>query len=389
MPDRKICVVTGSRADYGLLRGVMREIQADPALALQVVATGMHWVPEFGLTYRRIEEDGFSIDAKVESLLASDSAVGTAKSTGLGLIGLADALDRLRPDIVLLLGDRFEVFAAAQAALFARLPVAHIAGGDTTEGAFDEAIRHAITKMSHLHFVTHSAAAARVRQLGENPEHIFNVGSPGLDVLRELQLMSKGEIERELGFRFRSRNLLVTFHPATLERQPATEQLQELLVALGALGQDVGLLFTLPNADTGARALLPLIEAFVSANPNAKAFPSLGQLRYLSVMSHVDAVVGNSSSGLYEAPSLGTPTVNIGDRQNGRPLASSVVSCKPFARDIRSAIERAFELDVTGVVNPYGDGRSSARIRDHLKRVEDPARLLMKSFHDLPGGSHG
>lgn len=383
MSGRRICVVTGSRAEYGLLYWVMKEIQADADLVLQVVVTGMHLAPEFGSTYRVIEEDGFAIDARVEMLLASDTPVGIAKSIGLGVIGFADVFERLRPDIVVVLGDRFEILAAVQAALVARLPVAHIAGGDTTEAAFDEAIRHSITKMSHLHFVTNEDAARRVRQLGEAPENIHLVGSPGLDHIQRLSLLDRAELSRQLGHEFRPRNLLVTYHPETLGDQPAVQQFRELLIALDRLGDDVGLFLTRPNADTGGKSLLPLIDAFVASHRNARAFTSLGQLRYLSLMAQVDAVVGNSSSGLYEAPSFKKPTVNIGDRQRGRLQAGSVLNCPPLADMIEQTIRAAFTLDCQTVVNPYGDGQSSPRIVGVLKAVPDPRTLLRKHFFEV------
>lgn len=385
MTRRRICVVTGSRAEYGLLYWVMKGIEADAGLELQVIATGMHLAPEHGLTFRTIEADGFTIDAKVEMLLASDTPVGIAKSIGLGVIGFADALERLRPEILVLLGDRFEILAAAQAALVARIPIAHIAGGDTTEGAFDEAIRHSITKMAHLHFVTNADAAQRVRQLGEAPEQIHLVGSPGLDQLRHLTLLGRDALAQQLGFAFKERNLLVTFHPATLATQPADVQLQELLTALDRLGSGVGIIFTRPNADPGGTMLARMIDAFVAAHPNARAFDSLGQLRYLSALAQVDAVVGNSSSGLYEAPSFGIPTVNIGDRQQGRLQADSVLNCEPVADEILHTITAAFARDCSQVVNPYGDGMSSARIIAALKAVADPQRLLQKRFHRVTG----
>lgn len=383
MSGRRICVVTGSRAEYGLLYWVMKGIQAAAGLDLQLVVTGMHLAPEFGSTYRVIEADGFVIDAKVEMLLASDTPVGIAKSIGLGVSGLAEVFERLRPDVVVLLGDRFEILAAAQAALVARIPVAHIAGGDTTEGAFDEAIRHSITKMAHLHFVTNEDALRRVRQLGEAPENIHLVGSPGLDHIKRLALLDRGELGRQLGHEFRPRNLLVTYHPETLEAQPVEQQFRELLLALDRLGDGVGLFLTSPNADPGGKALLPMMEAFTASHRNAKAFTSLGQLRYLSLMSQVDAVVGNSSSGLYEAPSFRKPTVNIGDRQRGRLQAESVLNCPPLADAIEQAIQAAFVLDCRKVVNPYGDGDSSPRIVDVLKTVPDPRALLKKHFFEV------
>ena len=380
---RRICVVTGSRADYGLLRWVMREIQKHPGLDLLTAATGMHLAPEFGLTYREIEKDGFSIDAKVDMLLAGDTPEATTKSVGLGVIGFADAFARLAPDFVLLLGDRFETFAAAQAAYLAAIPIAHIAGGDVTEGAFDDGLRHSITKLAQLHFVTNDAAARRVRQLGEDPARIHNFGSPGIDAIRHLKTIGRAELERELGFTLLAQNILVTFHPATLEAVPARVQFAELLSALDALGSSVGILFTLPNADTGGRALLNMIDDFVSAHSNSHAYASMGSHLYLNTISQVDAIVGNSSSALYEAPSLHVPAVNIGDRQKGRLQASSVINCAPEASQILSAIHSALQADCSDTVNPYGDGSSAPRIVATLASVGDPKALLRKEFCDL------
>ncbi|HEX3047550.1 MAG TPA: UDP-N-acetylglucosamine 2-epimerase [Bacillota bacterium] len=380
---KKIAVVTGTRAEYGLLYWVLKGIQADPSFDLQLIVTGMHLAPEFGLTYREIEKDGFRIREKVEMLLASDTPVGAGKSLGLGIIGFADVWERLSPDIIILLGDRFEILAAAQAALVARIPIAHIAGGDTTEGAFDEGIRHSISKMSHLHFVTNEMAGRRVRQLGEDPEHIYDVGSPGLDHLKRMTFMNRAELERELGFTFLKTNLLITFHPVTLAEMSSTAQFEELLQAVDSFGPEVGLIFTKPNADPGSHGLIALLENYVAATPNAKAYTSLGQLRYLSVMAQVDAVVGNSSSGLYEAPSFKKPTVNIGDRQKGRLAADSVIHCPAEAPKIKVAIEKALRLDCDKVVNPYGDGEAAGRIIATLKGFSDYKQLLNKHFFEV------
>jgi UDP-N-acetylglucosamine 2-epimerase (non-hydrolysing)/GDP/UDP-N,N'-diacetylbacillosamine 2-epimerase (hydrolysing) len=373
-------VVTGTRAEYGLLYWLMKEVQGDPDLQLQVVATGTHLSPEFGLTYKVIEEDGFYIDAKVEMLLSSDTPVGIGKSIGLGTIGFSDAFDRLAPDIIVLLGDRFEILAAAQAALVARMPIAHLFGGDTTEGAFDEAIRHSITKMAHLHFVSNEQSAARVRQLGENPEHIYDFGSTGIDQIKRVERLSREEIQRQIDYTFQKKNLLVTFHPATLEQTSPESQFQELLAALALIGPDVGVIFTYPNADPAGRSLIPLIDRFVAEHPQARAYTSLGQLRYLSVMSQVNAVVGNSSSGLYEAPSFKIPTINIGDRQKGRLQAASVINCAPDARLISEAIQSAFAMDCSVVINPFGDGDASQKIKDVLTAVPLGETLLKKHF---------
>lgn len=385
MPDkRKICVVTGTRADYGLLQGLMSLIAEQPCLELQTLVTGMHLSPEFGLTYRTVEQDGFTIDAKVEMLLSSDSPVGIAKSLGLGVIGMADALARLEPDLSILLGDRFETLAAAQAALIARVPVAHIAGGDTTEGAFDEAIRHAITKMAHLHFVTNEQSRRRVIQLGEAPERVFNVGSPGIDAIVDLEPLSREDLERDLGYTFRKVNLLVTFHPVTLETD-SHAQFQALLDAIESLGDDVGVIFTGSNADTDGRALTTMMRAFEKNHAErVKVFTSLGQRRYLSVMKYASVVVGNSSSGLYEAPSLKVPTVDIGDRQKGRLRAASVINVTPTEEAIRAGIERALNKDFSHVTNPYGEGTASRQILDVLVKLGPTEILLKKQFYDLP-----
>ena len=386
MSKRRICVVTGSRADYGLLYWLMKEIQSDPDMQLQVVATGMHLAPGFGLTYKLVEADGFLIDAKVEMLLSSDTSVGVSKSIGLGVIGFADVLEVLSPEILVLLGDRFEIIAAAQAAMVASIPIAHIAGGDVTEGAFDEAIRHSITKMAHPHFVTNRIAARRVRQLGENPDYVYNVGSPGVDFIKRMKMTDRGDLERILGFSFKKKNILVTFHPATLDNELSDRQFRELLDVLDSYGEKIGIIITMPNSDTGRSSISVLIDDFIAGHPNAKSYVSLGQALYLSVMAQVDAVVGNSSSGLYEAPSFGKPTVNIGDRQKGRLMAASVINCGADANSISLALADALKMDCSGVINPYGDGNSSVRIKDVLKKITEPRSLLKKHFFDLAFG---
>lgn len=386
MNTRKICVVTGTRAEYGLLYWLMKMVQSDPELELQVIATGMHMSPEFGLTYKTIECDGFSINAKVEMLLSSDTPVGIAKSLGLGVIGFADALACLQPDLLVLLGDRFEILAVAQAALIARLPIAHLFGGDTTEGAFDEAIRHSITKMAHVHFVSHPDAARRVKQLGENPDFVHIVGSTGIDQIKRLSLLNRKTLEKDLDFPFRKRNVLVTFHPATLDGETPEFQFAELLMALDRLGPETGIIFTKPNADTCGRILVNMIDDFCLPRPHAKAFTSLGQLRYLSLLAQVDAVVGNSSSGLYEAPSFKVPTVNIGDRQKGRLQADSVINCDVIAVAIENCIREAFEKDCRQTINPYGDGHSSEKIIKVLKGLDLSSNILKKTFFDCEAG---
>ena len=381
MAKRRICIVTGSRAEYGILYWLLREVADDAALELQLVATGMHLAPEFGLTYRQIEADGFRIDAKVDMLLSSDTAVAIAKSIGVGVIGFADAFGRLKPDIVVLAGDRFELLAPAQAALVAGIPIAHISGGDATEGAYDDAIRHSLTKMSHLHFVANALFARRVRQMGEDPAHVYDFGAPQLEHLKRTPLLGRAELEKRLGFKLRRRNLLVTFHPATLEARSPAAQFAELLAALQALGEDVGLIFTLPNADNDGRALIRMIDEFIAgpARGRAVAHASLGQAAYLSALAQADAVVGNSSSALAEAPSLRKPAVNIGERQKGRPRAASVIDCPADRKAIGDAIAMAFALDCSAVVNPYGSGDSSKRIAEVLRTVP-LAELRQKRF---------
>jgi UDP-hydrolysing UDP-N-acetyl-D-glucosamine 2-epimerase len=384
---KRICVVTGSRADYGLLYWVLHDLKAEPDVELQLVVTGMHFAPEFGYTAREIEKDGFAISHRVQMLLSSDTSGGVAKSIGLGVIGMSDALERLKPDVVLVLGDRFEILAAVQACLVHNIPVAHIAGGDTSEGAFDESIRHAVTKMAHVHFVTNEQSARRVRQLGEDPQRIHLVGSPGLDHLRRRPLLERAALEATLGARLGARNLLVTFHPVTLEAGESERQLAELLAALDGLDADITLWLTRPNADTGGRALAAALDVWAAQRQGrAHVYSSLGQSRYLSLMSQVDAVVGNSSSGLYEAPSFGVPTVNIGDRQRGRLAAASVLHCAPERRAIRETILRALVFDCSGVVNPYGDGRTAGRIVEVLRALPPATELLKKTFHLTESG---
>lgn len=383
---RKICVITGSRADYGLLRWVMHGILDDPDLTLQIIATGMHLSPEFGLTYREIEQHGFKLDRKVEMLTSSDTSAGIAKSMGLGLIGFADALSELSPDLIVVLGDRFEIFAAVAAALVARIPVAHLHGGETTEGAFDEAIRHAITKMSHLHFVAAAEYQHRVIQLGEHPERVFLVGGLGIDSITRLKLLDRVELETALDFKFGRKSLLITFHPVTLEASTATAQMEELLAAL-AQRNDTQLIFTLPNADTDGRALIEMVNRFVAGRSNARAYASLGQLRYLSCLAQVDGVIGNSSSGLAEVPSFKKGTINIGDRQQGRLQAQSVINCAPERQSIADALTRLysadFQVSLSQVRNPYGDGGASKKIVDTLKNI-DIKHVVKKKFFDLP-----
>lgn len=377
-----VCVVTGSRADYGLLYWVLRDLRDAPDITLQIVVTGMHLAREFGYTVDAIVKDGFSIDRRIEVLLTGDTPVSIAKSMSLGILGMSDALTQLVPDVVLVLGDRFEILASVQACLVHGIPVAHIAGGDTTEGAFDESIRHAITKMAHLHFVTNELSARRVRQLGEDPRRIHVVGSPGLDHLRRSTLLGRAELERSLGAILGPRNLLVTFHPVTLAEDAGRSEFGELLAALDTLASDITLWCTRPNADTGGRAIADALEEWASARTTrVHTYASLGQVRYLSLMAQVNAVVGNSSSGLYEAPAFRVPTVNVGDRQRGRLAAESVLHAAGERSAIATALQQALQLDCSTVVNPYGDGRSAGRIVDVMRAMPSRAELLQKTFH--------
>lgn len=388
MTARKICVVTGSRAEYGLLYWLLKAIQDDADLALQLVVTGMHLSAEFGLTWQQIVSDGFTIDRKVEMLLSSDTPVAISKSMGVGLIGFADALYELKPDLLVVLGDRFEIFVAVQAAMNQRLPVAHIHGGELTEGAVDDAIRHAISKMAHLHFTATEAYRRRVVQLGEQPRSVFNVGAPGLDNIYRLPLLDRRELEEQLGIKFAARNLLVTFHPVTLENATSGEQFGQLLQALDKF-DEIHIIFTQSNADAEGRAIAGMIENYRQLHPDRVAsFVSLGALRYLSLMRLVDAVVGNSSSGLLEAPAFKIATVNIGDRQSGRLSAESVVDCRPVADEIYQAIETVlnddFKKHLLSVENPYGQGGASEKIKSILKQIPLDG-LIKKHFYDISG----
>jgi len=365
----------------------MKGIQDAEDLTLQVVVTGMHLSPEFGLTFKQIEEDGFNIDSKIEMLLSSDTSNGIIKSMSLGMIGFGDAYEQLKPDIVLMLGDRFELLAAATAALISALPIAHIHGGESTEGAFDEAIRHSISKMSHLHFTAAEQYRRRVIQLGENPDRVFNVGAPGIEHIERLNLFDKNELEKEIGLEFGVRSLAVTWHPVTFETEKTREQLIELLNVLNSI-DDVKLVFTKANADTSGRIVNQMIDAYVTSHPdNSVLWTSLGQRKYLSVLKHVDGIVGNSSSGIIEAPSLKTGTINIGDRQRGRIRAASVIDCEPSASSIKLALERlftpAFQEVLDGVKNPHGSGDVSGKIVNQLQRYSLD-NIAKKSFFDLP-----
>jgi len=386
MKKRKICVVTGTRAEYGLLRWLMDGINKSTKLDLQIVATGMHLSPEFGLTYQEIENDGFKIDKKIEMLLSADTPSSISKSTGLGLIGFADAFYELNPDIVIVLGDRYEVLAASLAAMFVNSPIAHIHGGETTAGAFDEAIRHSITKMAWWHFVAASEYEKRVIQLGENPGRVFNVGGLGVDAIKKTNLLSKDELMIKTGIKFGKKNLLITYHPVTLENKTSQQDFKSLLDVLSEI-KDIYLIFTMPNADSDGRIIKQMIENFINKHPkNSISFTSMGSLNYLSTLQYIDGVIGNSSSGLAEAPTFKIGTINIGDRQKGRLKSESVIECDPTKKSITLAIDKLydhkFQKDLHSVQNPYGDGDAIEKIMSILSNKPIPEDMK-KDFYDL------
>ena len=382
---RSIAVVTGTRAEYGLLRHLIKLINDSHEFELQLIVTGSHLSKKFGETYKEIEGDGFIINRKIDLLLVSDAPLGLAKSTSIGLAGFGEAFDTIKPDLVLVLGDRFEILSAVIAAMFARIPIAHLHGGELTEGVIDEAIRHSITKFSHLHFVGNDEYRKRVIQLGENPNMVFNVGGLGVDAIKNINLLSKFELENSLGIKFKNKNLLITFHPVTLEKHSSLFQMSELLDALSDL-EDTCLIFTMPNADTDSQIIFDLIEDFVSKNKNAHVFTSLGQLRYLSCIAQVDAVIGNSSSGLTEVPTFNKATINIGSRQKGRIQSNSVINCHPISVDIKNSIKKSYTDQFKDLLmstkNPYGDGGAAQRIINILSLV-DFSSLIHKEFFDL------
>ncbi|KMY86515.1 UDP-N-acetylglucosamine 2-epimerase [Candidatus Paraburkholderia calva] len=385
MKPRRICFVTGTRADYGHLYWVMREVQDDPELQLQVVVTGAHLCSSWGRTVQVIERDGFPIDARVDMQLSSDSGVATAKSTGLAVIGLADAFDRLAPDLVVLLGDRYEELAAAQAALLLKIPVAHIHGGETSEGAMDESIRHAVTKLSHLHFVAADDYRQRVLQLGENPAAVFNFGAPGLDHLTRTAVPERAALASFVGLPLEGPVFAVTYHPVTLEAQDPAVAASALIDALKQF-PTASIVFTSVNADPGNAAISRVIGEFVAANPaRARLFDSLGQQRYLGLLKIADVVIGNSSSGLIEAPAVRVPTVNIGHRQRGRLKAVSVIDCgddaRSIVRTINKALSPAFRAGLPDQNSLYGIGKAAPQITRVLKTYP-LSNVLMKKFFD-------
>lgn len=382
---KKICIITGTRAEYGLLYWLMKEIEKDKELELQIIVTGMHLSTEFGLTYKEIEKD-FIINKKIEMLLSSDTKVGISKSMGLSQISFAEAYEDLQPNLIVVLGDRYEIFSAVSTAMISRIPIAHLHGGELTEGLIDEAIRHSITKMSHLHFTATEEYKNRVIQLGENPKRVFNVGGLGIDNIKKLNLLNKEEFEESIHFKLNKKNLLVTFHPVTLEENSSKLQFQEILEAFDQL-EDTNIIFTKANSDTNGRIINTMIDEYVSKHSNSIVFTSLGQLRYLSSLIHVDAVVGNSSSGLIEVPSFKKATINIGDRQKGRIKAPSIIDCEPLKNDILKSIDKVYEdinfkNKLQTLENPYGEGGTSKKILKIIK-TQNLEHILKKEFFDL------
>ena len=385
---RIICVITGTRAEYGLLYWVMKAIEQDKEIQLQLIVTGMHLSTEFGLTYKQIEKDGFLIDKKIEILLSSDSPTGISKSMGLAMISFSEAFEELQPDLILVLGDRFEIFSAVSSAMIGRIPTAHCHGGEATEGLVDESIRHSITKMSHIHFCSTEDYKRRIIQLGESPKSVYNVGALGIENINKLKLLSREDFEDSISFKLDKKyNFLVTFHPVTLEKSTAGEQIDQLLEAIDNI-DDCNIIFTKSNSDTDGRIINKRIDEYVKNNSDTSVcFTSLGQLRYLSALQYVDCVIGNSSSGLIEVPSFKTATINIGDRQRGRIFGDSVIYCDSNTEDIKKAIKKSISIDfkeniLSVAKNPYGKGNSSDVIVEVLKKIELKG-ILKKQFHDL------
>lgn len=384
---KKVCVVTGTRAEYGLLKPLIERINNDNELELQLIATGMHLSPEFGLTYKAIEEDGYIINEKIEILLSSDTSVGISKSMGLATISFSEAFERLKPDMIIVLGDRYEIFAVCSAAVVAKIPVAHLHGGETTEGAFDEAFRHSITKMSYLHFTSTEEYRKRVIQLGENPSRVFNVGAIGVENINTLDFLKKDELEGSIDFKLDKPFGLVTFHPVTLENSTSYEQVMELFDALDSI-EDMKFIITKANSDSDGRIINKAIDEYVIKNKDKViAFVSMGYKRYLSAMKYCEMVIGNSSSGIIEAPTFKKATINIGDRQKGRTQARSVLNCNPIKGDIIESINYArsneFKEVLKDVKNPYFNGKTSEKILFEIKKCLNGDIDIKKSFYNI------
>lgn len=383
---KRIGVITGTRAEYGLLKPLMRKIVQDETLELVLIVTGMHLSPEFGLTYIEIEKDGFRIDFKNEMLLSSDTPSGIVKSIGVATIGFADCFERAELDLVILLGDRYEILAAATAAMVFQLPIAHIHGGEITEGMIDDAIRHSITKMSTLHFVSTQNYRNRVIQLGEEPDRVWDVGSLGIENIKNVQLYQKEKLEQDINFKFDKKVIMVTFHPVIMEKDTVEQQFKNLLKAISTL-ENVKVIFTKANSDVNGRIINQLIDEYIKNNPNTITFTSMGQLRYLSALRYSSLVLGNSSSGIIEAPSFGIPTVNIGDRQKGRIRAVSVIDCSTDTEDILKAINKAFskkfQKTIKDIINPYEGTNPSLEIIESIKDYVFNKPTIQKKFYNI------
>lgn len=385
MKKRKICVITSSRAEYGLLYWLMKQFQASNDFKLQLIVTGMHLSQEFGRIYKEIKKE-FKVNKKIEILLSSDTSIGISKSMGLTQISFSEAYEELNPDLILVLGDRYEIFSAAASAMIAKIPIAHIHGGELTQGAFDDSIRHSITKMSHLHFTATKKYKNRVIQLGEDTRKVFNVGGLGVENIKRNKILNKSEFEKSINFKLNLKNILVTFHPVTLENKTSKKQFKELLYVIEKL-KDTNIIFTKSNSDTDGKIINKMIDDYVARNTHKSiAFTSLGQSRYMSALKHVDAVVGNSSSGLLEAPSFRIGTVNIGDRQKGRIKAKSVIDCSANKKEIKKAIDKIyskkFQTLLKNVKNPYSGGNTSKKIVNVLKKISFPLSIK-KKFYDI------
>ena len=378
-------MVTGSRADYGLLKKLMKLINSESEMRLQIIVTGSHLSAKHGLTSKEIEEDGFQIDFKVNIIEDNVDAQSTARAMSKAQIEITKILSEVKPDLMLVLGDRYEILSAVISALLSNVPVAHIHGGEATTGAFDDSIRNAITKMSHLHFVATAKSKNRVIQMGEIPTNTFNFGGLGVDAIQGLNLLSKEEVEKKLGMKFGAKNLLVTYHPETISKKSPIEQIQVLLGAL-SLKKEINLIFTGVNADPGSDEISRAINQFVHSNSNSRQYASLGQRVYLSTLLNCDGVVGNSSSGILEVPSFKKATINIGNRQHGREMAESVINCElesgSIAKSIDKIYSRNFQMILSKVSNPYGTGGASSKILEQIKKT-DLDNLVIKSFHDL------
>jgi UDP-hydrolysing UDP-N-acetyl-D-glucosamine 2-epimerase len=386
MKKRKICIFTGTRAEYGLLKPLIDELMIEKSIELQLIVSGMHLSPEFGLTHKEISLEGFSEVEKVEILLSSDTPIGVSKAMGLGMISFAETLDGLKPDLLVVLGDRSELFALASAALVQNIPIAHIHGGEVTSGAYDDAFRHSITKMSHIHFAATEIYKKRIIQLGEDPKTVFDVGALGLDNIKRMKLLSKRELQEALSIKLDKPFFIVTFHPVTLENNSAEKQTTELLNALEKF-VDYKIIFTKPNSDNDGRVIIKLIDEFVDKNiERSKSFNSIGQLRYLSALKYAEIMIGNSSSGIIEMPFFNKPTINIGDRQKGRIFPKSVIQCEPNVTSIVGAVEKGldkrFRKDFGEHINIYGNGHTAKKIKKILLKM-DYSNIIKKDFYDL------